>query len=390
MRIVFVSNYYNHHQSAFSEAMYELTSGKYTFIETEKMTEERKAMGWGIGAKPPFVVDYHADTQKAQRLIDEADYVIFGSAPDELLKDRHKTNKIVFRYSERFYKKGCPQWQVPLRAIKYYFRFGRFANDYMLCASAYTAADLSLTGNFVGKTYKWGYFPAVRQYDINELMGRKLSNHSPGWKHPIVSILWAGRLIGLKHPDVSIEVAERLKKEGYSFTMNIIGNGEMEEQLRTMIAEKNLSDCVNMLGAMKPDKVREHMELSDIFLFTSDFNEGWGAVLNESMNSGCTVVASHAIGSVPFLVKNGTNGVVYRNGNKEELYELVVKLIKEPDFRKRLGENAYNTMLDEWNPKIAAERFLIVAEEIRTQGVSNRFREGPCSKAAILKNDWYD
>lgn len=51
---------------------------------------------------------------------------------------------------------------------------------------------------------------------------------------------------------------------------------------------------------MKASEVRSYMEKADIYLFTSDFNEGWGAVLNESMNSGCAVVASHAIGSVPF------------------------------------------------------------------------------------------
>lgn len=55
-------------------------------------------------------------------------------------------------------------------------------------------------------------------------------------------------------------------------------------------------------------KVREHMEDADIFLFTSDYNGGRGAVLNESMNSGCMVAASHAIGSVPFLLEDGKRG----------------------------------------------------------------------------------
>ena len=45
-----------------------------------------------------------------------------------------------------------------------------------------------------------------------------------------------------------------------------------------------------------------YMESSHIFLlFTSDRNEG--AALNESMNSGCAVVASDAIGSVPYLMR---------------------------------------------------------------------------------------
>jgi hypothetical protein len=37
---------------------------------------------------------------------------------------------------------------------------------------------------------------------------------------------------------------------------------------------------------MPPEEVRVHMEQSNIYLFTSDFGEGWGAVLNEAMNSG--------------------------------------------------------------------------------------------------------
>lgn len=74
-----------------------------------------------------------------------------------------------------------------------------------------------------------------------------------------------------------------LKKKGYSFKISIIGNGEMEAQLREMIRSKGVEDCVEMLGAMSPDEVRAYMERADVFLFTSDFNEGWGAVLNESI-----------------------------------------------------------------------------------------------------------
>ena len=35
------------------------------------------------------------------------------------------------------------------------------------------------------------------------------------------------------------------------------------------------------------------------------------------MNSACAVVANSAIGSVPFLIKNKENGLIYENGNKK-------------------------------------------------------------------------
>ncbi len=290
LSVVFISNYYNHHQSSFSEKMYEILNGEYRFIATEPMDKERINMGWG-GENASYVIQYSDNPTKYQKIIDEADVVIYGSAPYRLVNNRLKMNKLTFVYSERIYKCECPLWQIPLRVVNYFWKWGRFKNLYLLCASAYTAADYKKTGTFIGKTYKWGYFPEVKAYDdINNLIESKTSK----------SILWVARFIDWKHPEIPILVAKKLKDEGYRFQLNLIGNGEMEPQMCRMIEDKKLMDCVNILGPMKPVEVRSHMEKSQIFMFTSDRNEGWGAVLNEAMNSGCACVASHAIGSVPY------------------------------------------------------------------------------------------
>ena len=145
-----------------------------------------------------------------------------------------------------------------------------------------------------------------------------------------------------------------------------------------------------MLGAMKPEKVREYMERSEIFLFTSDRNEGWGAVLNEAMNSACAVVASHAIGSVPFLIENGKNGYIYKSEDLDSLYTTVKWMLEHHDERKTISENAYDTLVNEWNAENASKKFLYLAEKI-LNGVENPdvYKNGVCSKAEILKNDWY-
>ena len=48
MKIVFVSNYYNHHQSAISEEFYKQTGGSYVFIATAQMSDERKKLGYSF------------------------------------------------------------------------------------------------------------------------------------------------------------------------------------------------------------------------------------------------------------------------------------------------------------------------------------------------------
>lgn len=385
LKVVFVSNYYNHHQSDFSDAMNAMTDIEYYFIETVPMTSERKNMGWQSSGKNTYVLSAYQSGEirdKCLKIIDNADFVIIGSANDEYIASRHQKGKFVFHYNERFYKNGCPRWQIPLRYVKNYIRFNRYKNDYLLCASAYTAADASITNSFVGKSYKWGYFPPVKEFNINELFTRKRANAK-------VTILWAGRLIGLKHPDAAILLAEKLKSENLSFSLNIIGSGELEESLKQMIREKKISDSVHMLGVKKPEEVREYMEQSDVFLFTSDFNEGWGAVLNESMNSACAVVASHAIGSVPFLIKQYENGIVYHDGKFEELYNAVRLLIADKGLRENLGRAAYETIVNEWNAKIAAERLITLYKDLQNSGTSNTFIDGPCSQAPIIKNEWF-
>ena len=157
-----------------------------------------------------------------------------------------------------------------------------------------------------------------------------------------------------------------------------------------MIREKKLDDCVHMLGGMRPEQVREYMERADIYLFTSDFNEGWGAVLNESMNSGCAVVASHAIGSVPFLIEDGRNGFVYKNGDIEDLDSKVVLLLNQPDLRMAIGKRAYRTIKEVWNAHVAAERFLALVMNLTNGEKATQIYNGPCSSAPILRNNWYN
>ena len=109
MKLIFLSNYYNHHQSALSAALYRATGGEYFFVATEKMPEEQRNLGYGRETVPDYVLyTYRSEEENArcQQLINDADVVIIGSAPEYLLRERIKAGKLVFRYSERPLKRG--------------------------------------------------------------------------------------------------------------------------------------------------------------------------------------------------------------------------------------------------------------------------------------------
>ena len=384
MKVVFISNYFNHHQQPFSDAMYQLLGDDFCFIETQPITRERLDMGWGMDTHPPYVAPYsdQADTAVLRsRAVEEADVVIIGSAPYSLVKQRIRNKKPTFCYSERWLKEKLSLLHCISHRLRRRIRYPVGAPVYMLCASAYTAADCARFGVFRNKCYKWGYFPAVKQYsDPEKLIIAKSSS----------SILWAGRYLDCKHPEAAIYVAKRLKEDGYRYTLTMIGDGDQKAAIEQSATELGLSDHVRFFSFMKPEEVRTYMEESEIFLFTSDRREGWGAVLNESMNSGCAVIASHAIGSAPFMVSDGNNGLLFQSGNWEQLYQKVKQLLNDPAKRKEMGRNAYLTVTEQWNAETAAQRFVALSERLLLEKCAHfPFEEGVCSKAGVLEDDWY-
>ncbi len=373
MKIVFISNFYNHHQAYISKKLYELTGGDYWFISTAELPEDRKKLGYSEDSEK-YVIQYGVNNEKnirLQALIDSADVVIIGSAPEHLLKNRKAQKKLIVRYSERPLKNGFQWWKYPIRWIKWHKNNPTGVPIYMLCASAYTASDYARFGLFKKRTFRWGYFPECKRYtNFESVLSNKNSKE----------ILWCGRMLDWKHPDDAIAVAERLKNDNYDFQLLIIGKGKMEQELKRIVLQRGLSDVIKFLGSMSPGKVRAHMEHAGIYLFTSDRKEGWGAVLNEAMNSGCAVVASYEAGATPYLINKGINGLVYSSGNVNDIYIKVKYLFDHPEEQRRMGRAAYKTIVHEWNPEIAAERLLMILEKIlEGHKFIDIFLDGPCS-----------
>ena len=207
----------------------------------------------------------------------------------------------------------------------------------------------------------------------------------------IIHFLWVGRFIDWKHPEKAVYLAEYLQKSGYVFKMNMLGDGPMLDEIATLISKKGLSERINMLGSLKPSGVRSVMDASDVFIYTSDFNEGWGAVLNEAMASGCIAVASHAIGSAPFLIQDGVNGFLYQNDDIHTLTSVVEKILNM-EYRQRIeiATRAKDTISELWNANIAAQRLKKLAETLLSGDTHFLYENGPCSCAPILTNNWFE
>ncbi len=353
--------------------MYELCKGEYTFIQTEPMEEERVKLGWNTElVNRPYVKLWYEDKETCEDLIMNSDCVIFGGCEDtSIIMPRLEAGKFTLIYSERIYKEGRWKFISPRGLRKKYHdhvRFNKFP-VFLLCSGAYVKGDFDIIGAYRGKKYKYGYFPAANIYDDVDHLRKG---------NEITEILWAARFIGWKHPEMMLNLASDLKKLNKDYHMTMVGTGELLEVIKDRAKGMGLDKEITFTGNLTPEQVREKMLASDIFISTSDRLEGWGAVINEAMNSGCLTIAPRAIGAAPYLIEDGKNGYIFKTKNGKDLLSKVLQGF-DKNLRKELGHRAYSTITTLWNAQTAAERVYRFAEGGGKE--IPEFKEGPLSKA---------
>lgn len=381
MKLVFVTNLVHHHQIPLADEFYKLLGDEYKYISTEPMPEWLIKGGYDPSISRPYVVrayENEEEKRQAMQLANDADVVIIGSAPEDYVRERIKAGKLTFRYSERWFKSRPWFLSGPRAWYNFWHDHIRYRNKplYMLAASAYTRKDVNAVGAYKNKVFKWGYFTKVEDFPLEAS-----ANFNASSEEIDVHLMWCARFLRLKHPELPIQLAKRLKNKNYKFIIDMYGSGEKLDSIKELARKLDVMDVVRFQGNLPNDEILKQMRRHEIFLFTSDRNEGWGAVLNESMSNGCAVVASNLIGSVPFLIQNGKNGLVFKSEDIDSLEKNVTYLLDNPSRRIEIAKNAILTMRSVWSPKNASKSFFELVEALTTKNRLLIPKDGPCSKA---------
>lgn len=388
MKLVFYSIVLNHHQACLADEFYKILGDDYTFVETAECHDQKGASE--DYSKRPYIVKAWESSDAweiAMRLAETAGVGVFGghdALPFE--KARMKKGLLSFDMSERMLKRGWLNLFSP-RIFKMVlaYHLGGWSKKpiYKLCMSAFAAKDQYKLHSFHGKCYKWGYFTHVDEdFDAEALMMDASTSE-------ITPLMWCSRFLTWKHPELPVQMAKRLKDKGYKFQLSMYGDEGnaakhdgiyTRKSLQELIEKLDVKDCVQLMGSHPNHEILSEMRKNCIFLFTSDKQEGWGAVANEALSNGCVLVASDAIGSAPFLVKEGDNGFLFKSGDVDSLTSKVEWLLLHPAEMRRMQLSAYSVMKTMWSPRKAAENLLELIDNLTNNRVPS-INEGPCSIA---------
>lgn len=375
MKVAFFSNFLNRHQLPFCRQLIELgVELSFVALSDEEIIGRDNLNGefdWVIRA-----YEGPNEEDSAMRHALEDDIVLFGhlGGHEEYVEARHSIGKPFLRETERILKQGDWWRLVPPKAFRTRKWFLQYQDDpmYVLCTGAYAATDLALSGFPIEKCLNWGYF-----VDLPSSLDRM-----PVGGEETMRLFWAGRFIGWKHPDYALRVARDLWGEGYKLKLKVAGVGAMERRLVSYARKSGICDSVEFAGALLPEEVYETMRCSDVYLFTSDRKEGWGAALGEAMSCGCAVIAGDTAGATRMLIEDGVDGLIYREDDYTQFLSCVRRCFDDRALAARLGAAARRGVVRKASPELAVRNFLCVCRRLLGNGDALPSC-GPCSPASL-------
>lgn len=169
----------------------------------------------------------------------------------------------------------------------------------------------------------------------------------------------AGRLTGQKGQKHLIEAARILKDKGLSFRILIAGKGELEEELKNLAKELDVTDRVEFLGFVTD--MKSFNAGLDIFALSSLF-EGFCYAQVEAMVCGKPVVAFN-VSSIPEVVSDGLTGYLVPEADSEAFAARLEELIRDPELRARMGKAGRERVINEFEMMKTFRDFLEVLDQ---------------------------
>lgn len=162
-------------------------------------------------------------------------------------------------------------------------------------------------------------------------------------------LLFVGRLVTAKGVDTLLRAYAMVRQQRPATTLSIIGSGPEEAALQALAASLGIEPAAHFLGAKHGDDLAHTMNRHRILVVPSHSvpPEACPVVPVEAVACGCVPVASR-MGGLPESV--GTAGVLFEEGNAEELARTLLDLLDAPEkletFRAKAATHLRQFQID--------------------------------------------
>lgn len=176
---------------------------------------------------------------------------------------------------------------------------------------------------------------AFRERHVQLLPERSQIRAKFGIESEAPVILFSGKLIDKKQPELLLESFRRLRRE-IPCHLLFAGDGPLRTKLEAKVREEHIPS-VHWAGFLNQTELPLAYTAADIFVLPSAYQETWGLVVNEAMNFGLPIIVSDHVGCGSDLVREGENGHIFKSGDPAALEAALRKVMKSSDRRRSYG-----------------------------------------------------
>ncbi len=198
----------------------------------------------------------------------------------------------------------------------------------------------------------------IDQYRQNRI--RRLTKQDIGIPDDSFVIGMVGRVSEQKAPDIFAKAAKLIKKVIPNSYFIIVGNGNLEDEIKKYVIENGLNNSFKITGWV--ENPMDYIQLFDEAMLLSRW-EGFGLVLPEYMIARKPIIATN-IDAIPDLINDGNNGLLVPVNDPEEVSKKALLLYQDKGLYNKLANNGEDIVYKKFDAKRVANEHEILFESL--------------------------
>ncbi len=169
-------------------------------------------------------------------------------------------------------------------------------------------------------------------------------------------LLFVGNLRREKGLYELIEAFSRIRKQVPNAVLRICGQGPERAGLEQAIHRHGLSDSIQMVGAVMPERMHLWMQACDVFSLPS-YSEGMPNVVMEAMACGVPMITT-TVGGLPDAVGDSAGAILVSPKQVEPLTDAILRVCLDPSLRREMSLAARSTAEQRFSLRANVEKTL--------------------------------
>ncbi|MEL7625983.1 MAG: glycosyltransferase family 4 protein [Anaerolineaceae bacterium] len=154
-------------------------------------------------------------------------------------------------------------------------------------------------------------------------------------------LIWVRAFHQIYNPSMAVRVLYELQNEFPQIHLYMLGpdkgDGSLEEVLM-LSDELGVRSKLQVLGHVPHDKVSHWLNMADIFINTSNYDNAPSSLL-EAMANGLCVVTTN-VGGIPSMASDGVEAMLVEPKDFQAMASAITKILRDPSFANHLSANA--------------------------------------------------